>query len=625
MQKTTLFRVTALLVLSCGIACAAETALTAPTAEEIIKALRPQHPRLLATDADFRAVCEQVKEGGRLSAQWKILLKKADKILTEPVSKYELPDGVRLLPISRRVLDRTQWLGLAFQVTGDVRYRDRLWQEMDSVTQFADWHPVHFLDVAEMTAAVALAYDWLYAAWTPDQRKQLREAIVQKGLNPALACYHENKWWAKSEFNWNQVCNGGISLGALAVGDEEPALAGEILATAIKSVPLAIKHYAPDGAWAEGPHYWEYATIYTVYMIASLESATGSDWGLASIPGLSQAGDFLLYMNGPSGHSFNFADANDSPAHSSAMYWLDKKFINPQYSLFEDRFSSKSPTPLDFIWKTAIYHDVNLRCLPITSLNKYFRDAEVVVLQSYDAHDRHFYIAFKAGDNKANHSHLDCGSFVLDAFDQRWFLDLGSDDYNVPGYFGKQRWEYYRLRAEGHNTLVLNPDAQPDQDPKAKTFITQFPGDPAHPFAIADLTPAYARHAKSVRRGVELIEQKAVLIQDEVQAEPAADLWWFAHTPAAIELAKDGKSATLTIGPKKLLARILSPANAVFEVMETAPLPNSPHPEKQMVKPPKVPVKKLAIHLPGTTETHIAVFFSAPDVPAPTVKPLESR
>ena len=65
-------------------------------------------------------------------------------------------------------------------------------------------------------------------------------------------------------------------------------------------------------------------------------------------------------------------------------------------------------------------------------------------------------VDFKAGDNKANHSHLDLGSFIVDALGVRWACDLGADDYNMPGYFGGKRWTYYRLRAEGHNTLVIN-------------------------------------------------------------------------------------------------------------------------------------------------------------------------
>ena len=46
----------------------------------------------------------------------------------------------------------------------------------------------------------------------------------------------------------------------------------------------------------------------------------------------------------------------------------------------------------------------------------------------------------------AFHSNLDIGTFVLDAFGERWVVDLGADDYNLPGYFetgGRgRRWTY---------------------------------------------------------------------------------------------------------------------------------------------------------------------------------------
>ena len=88
----------------------------------------------------------------------------------------------------------------------------------------------------------------------------------------------------------------------------------------------------------------------------------------------------------------------------------------------------------------------------------------------------------------------------FDALGVRWAVDLGADNYNLPGYFGGQRWTYYRLRAEGHNTIVVNPGRDPDQDPKAATRITKFESRPERAFAIADLTPAYARPARRVHR-----------------------------------------------------------------------------------------------------------------------------
>jgi hypothetical protein len=195
---------------------------------------------------------------------------------------------------------------------------------------------------------------------------------------------------------------------------------------------------------------------------------------------------------------------------------------------------------------------------------------------------------------------------VLDALGKRWAEDLGADDYNLPGYFGGQRWNYYRLRAEGHNTLVINPGNGPDQDPGAFARIVRFESHADRSFAIANLTRAYARDANQVERGVALLDRHQTLVQDEIRAGKANDVWWFMHTPAEIQFTGDGTTATLSQGSARLEARILSPAQARFTVADAEPLPTSPHPDKQAKNKG---VRKLVIHLSGVTDVRVAVLF----------------
>ena len=185
-------------------------------------------------------------------------------------------------------------------------------------------------------------------------------------------------------------------------------------------------------------------------------------------------------------------------------------------------------------------------------------------------------------------------------------MDLGADDYNLPDYFGNQRWNYYRLRAEGHNTLLINPGSQPDQEPSATARLTRYQSTPERAFAIADLTSAYAREARTVLRGLALLDRRQVLVQDELQADSAADVWWLLHTPAEVELADNGATALLTKATNHLWVRILSPANARFETRAAEPLPNSPQPAKQA---PNANVRKLTIHLKETQQVRLAVLM----------------
>jgi hypothetical protein len=584
------------------IAAAEPASPSVPSGREIMAKLRPGHPRLLASEGDFRQLQERVATVPELKEWHGRLRERGRRMIEQPPSRYEIPDGLRLLATSRRVLDRQLTLGLLYRLEGDRAYADRAWKELEAAAGFPDWNPKHFLDTAEMTHAFAIGYDWLYDQWTDDQRALLRRAMVEKGLKPGVACHRGGTtygWWTKSEHNWNQVCNGGIGMGALALADVEPELAGEFLAAALKSIQLPMRRFAPDGAWDEGPGYWDYATSYNVMFLAALESALGTDFGLSQIPGFSEAGMFPIYVTGPLGRTFNYADGGEGALRAPQMFWLARKFARPAYAAYERKVASAEP--LDLLWFTTVGDGKT--DLP---LDHHFRGAEVATFRTAWDDREALFVGFKAGDNKANHSNLDLGSFVLDALGVRWVVDLGADDYNLPGYFGGQRWTYYRLRAEGHNTLVLNPGSEPDQDPKAAARITKFESRADRAFAIADLTPAYAGHARQAKRGIAVVGRRQVLVQDEIESEHPLEVWWFLHTPAAITVADDGRSATLARDNQRLLAQIVSPGSARFTVMNAGPLPASPQPEKQARNDG---IRKLAIHVADTKDLRLTVLL----------------
>src|SRR5205085_10232133 len=90
--------------------------------------------------------------------------------------------GRRLLAVSRQCVQRVLTLSTAYHLTHDTRYADRCRKEMLAAARFSDWNPSHFLDVAEMTFALAIGYDWLYYELDSASRKEIRTAIVEKSL-----------------------------------------------------------------------------------------------------------------------------------------------------------------------------------------------------------------------------------------------------------------------------------------------------------------------------------------------------------------------------------------------------------------------------------------------------------
>jgi len=154
---------------------------------------------------------------------------------------------------------------------------------------------------------------------------------------------------------------------------------------------------------------------------------------------------------------------------------------------------------------------------------------------------------------------------------------VGKCDYNSPGYFlgivGGGRWKNYRKRAEGHNTLVINPGrAGEDQYPYARAAFASFEND----VAVLDMTEAYLRNGvKNVTRQFQMLPGYAgIRVIDNVSCKRESNIYWFAHTTAEIELAPDGKSATLRKGGEEITALLNS--GGVFSVMEALPLPESP-------------------------------------------------
>ncbi len=593
-----------------------------PAAEALLEVPLRAHPRLYLTADRVATLRDQIATDSLARSWYEQLKATADGYLTDAdLPRYEIPDGLRLLFVSRRVLERVATLGLVGRVEKDARYRERAWTELEAAAAFPDWNPKHFLDVGEMTTAFAVGYDWFHDQWTPTQRETMEKAIVQHGLRPALRAYRGDapeaeQWWTEADHNWNQVANGGVAIGALAVLDARPDIASEVLHEGLSRLPLAMQHYAPDGAWNEGPGYWHYATFYNVLLLSALQTAVGQDFGLAEIPGFSEAGWFPIYMTSPSGHSFAFADVprDLGPTKGAELLWLAQRFDEPAFAAHQIRhvpvLDENRANPFNLGWYEPVLRGAAFGDLP---LDRHFREAEVVAMRSaWDDPDAIF-VGFKAGDNKANHSNLDLGTFLLDADGVRWATELGKDDYNLAGYWNRDgydatRWTFYRMRAEGQNTLVIDPDDRADQDPDAVAEIIDFESTPEYAHAVANLSEAYREDARSVRRGVALLNgRREVLVQDEVETGDPSEVWWFMHTEAEVEIEAGGRTAVLTQDGRTLRAKLSGPAEAAFTVMDAEPLPGTAEASGQAAN---TGICKLAVKFDGVTDVRMAVLFT---------------
>ena len=576
--------------------------IATPAKENILQNIRREHPRLILARTDWENLRDAIKNDPVKASWYQQLRLAAETQMQRPSTHYHSGNG-QLLFQSREALTQLSTFGALYRLTGEKRYADAARQELLAVIAFPDWDPPHFLDTAEMTAAVALGYDWIFDALSAGDRKAVESAIVRMGLQQGLQQYDQHAWWIQNPNNWNVVCHGGLTLGALAIADVAPDIAEKTIEFALRDVPVAMNTWAPDGAWPEGFAYWAYTSQYNVLLVAGLESALGSDFGLLSIAGFSQAGFFPVYETGPSGLIFNFADAGSEakPEAAPQMFWLARSFHQPAFASFEAaRLTSATLNIWDLLYALEPV-PAGSQTLDSLPLQKVFHGVQDLgVARSTWGNPDAAWVALKGGDNKAGHSHLDLGSFVYEVLGQRWAVDAGRDDYSLPGYFDKQRYRYFRTSTEGHNTLMFDTRNQV-LDGKAKITEAGVQNGDDY-FFVIDLSDAY--DVGRVQRKIELIGNRSLKITDDIQVKSPHQIEWSMLTQADVEVK--GQLAVLSQNGRTLSARILSPAEGQFQI-----LPGSgPPPEAQSSV-----LKRLALVLPSMRSTQIIVELGTSDRP----------
>ena len=438
-----------------------------------------------------------------------------------------------------------------------------------------------FLDCAEIAVAVSLAYDWLYDELANEERQIVEDALLRHVVEPALAAYSDRfAIWPKRRDNCTLVSNSGVLIAALAIIDRHRNAALELIRKSIASSWRVFDALAPDGGWPEGLSYWSLAMRYAGLMVAALESTFGHSFGLADRPGFAQTGDFALHAVGTSGAAFNFGDS-EPQFDLSPLAWFAHRFKRPTDAHLAQQYDGWY-LPFTAIW--AGRSRANSAAARPPPNRKIFRSCNLACFRSTwsaTPSARPVYLAIKGGNAVGGgagppssredvilHAQADAGSFIVDGAGRRWIMDLGSDDYDLPGYFDHggddrsgPRWQYYRTHAAGHNTLVIDGR---NQLPNVRVPIIGSRIDSRWPCAIFDMSAAYGKPAGSIRRGAALVGRQ-VLIQDEIGPEVFGTVTWTAHTSAE-PVSVAGPVARFRSGDDKFVARILEPDTARFDL-----------------------------------------------------------
>jgi hypothetical protein len=543
--------------------------------------LRKSTPRLVLTPSIEKTLKRKIKSDPLVKNYYDAMKLNAAKILEEPLLTRHII-GRRLLATSREMLYRMNILSMVYRLEKDPEILKRINKELLAICNFADWHPSHFLDVAELSLAVAIAIDWTGKDLPAATVSLAKKSLIEKGINPS---WNKDKSpsWATAPHNWNQVCNGGMIAAAIVTANINPALAAKTISRALEGLPYALKQYGPDGVYPEGATYWGYGTSFSVITSSMLRSAFGSDFGIAAYPAFLKSADFRLLSVAPSGWYFNFSDCGDKPGKDGdiTLAWFAKETGNDIY-LEKDKFL-RPPASMDklprlagagLVWLSEFQEKEN-SSLP--TVWKGDGPNPVFFFRSEPTNKHNFYFAAKGGRGANNHGNLDAGTFVFELDGVRWVVDPGTQEYNELEQAGFdlwgmcqtcQRWTLLSKSNFGHSTLTVDSALF-----KVNGFvpIVDFKSS-GTPEATLDMTALYGNLLSSAKRKFLQENDHSVLIEDDVVMNDSTNLLiWAMMTTADVIPLKNG--ALLKQDGKELNLEILSPANVEVSIVMMDPPP----------------------------------------------------
>lgn len=644
----------------------------APNAADYIAKVLKVRPRLLNHASGWEALKARVSAdplGTKLLANLKA---GAEKLLETPELTRVFGEQRGTTTPGSKAIFRMATLATLHHLDGDPRWKERGIRELVAITDpatFQNW----YVDEPEVTAdfliAACIGFDSFRDGLNAKQLVEVKTYMIEKGVDalaarlkgepvpesargkaagadatakakaaPAKApARKDSKEMLDQE---HMIMASALILSALNFADEDPGAARKSIETAGKVFGNGMTQFAPAGIWPEGLEAGERVLDYAILVMQALRANSGSDFGFSMIEGLPQVGMTRLHLVGPTGTMFNYGDAAGT---AFTRPWVGTWLSGMHGNLGAKALAAGGPPAAESANLTAVGNVLYFNAHAAgegkaDGMDFGVAGGQIAVLRSGWERDS-IYLAMKGGDNEVPTSQLDLGSFVLEAGNKRWGIELGGESDRAPGFEPKaadrsKRYQLYLEGTPGQNTLEIGqteeapaakkgaPPAKPvistNQAFDAKASFSFVKSTPEAGMAVLDLESAYSKVAKSAVRGAMVVRgaKPYVVLQDELSIKNSTPVSWKMHTRAEVKV--EGPTAVLTDKEHTFHLAIVSPSGASFSV-EDAPEP----PSEQMRKLTGIKVLKINLGEVKGPKT-ICVTASLTDKPpAHSLKPIE--
>ncbi|TSA54608.1 MAG: DUF4962 domain-containing protein [Planctomycetaceae bacterium] len=539
-------------------------------------------PRLFFTAERVNRLRERAAEDAIFKEALGKLLERANRLLDARLVSKESAEGGsgqhgNYGRPSGQISNMGPTLGLAYQMTGEKRYAEKLRDALVHYGGLSRWAgdanhepPWHSeLNTARFCYGYAVGYDSIYDFLSVDEKKTVAEGMVRLGILLTMDDWvlGDKRIHALDSMghNWWSVCVSMAGLAALSlVGDQPQAEAwahrvsdvfpewfyyqGNIL----QNKPA---NFDSDGAFYESVGYANYALSEYLLFRLAYSNVFGR---LASpdIPLLDDAGDFFVQSCYPASDSIMSVNFGDSSLRTTGARTIRMLLANgydkPQYHWYLTRTDRGLDDPVGLLYDSM--H-------PGKSVPNDFAESMLyphigwAVLRS-SWRDNATMLAIKSGF-AWNHAHPDAGSFILFHRGKPLIIDSGTCSYSRREYTS-----YYR-HSKAHNVILTDGHAQNPEDCGNGDRGTVTPGSIPRlmnaaglKYIFADATgPTSWKFSRNYRHFLWLGD--VILIFDDVRTHEKGQLEWLLHYLDKAE--QQGERILLSNGDTRALVWPLFP------------------------------------------------------------------
>lgn len=528
-------------------------------------AQKVKHPSLLYTPERISQVKQRMQHEPQLAAAWEDIKQTADKEL------------------KGKSLNKADYLSLAYLMTGDKRYSDKLkeilldviksktWGSSEMLARRPAWHAD--LGVAHKSYLSAIAYDAVYNDLSTTEKKKIAEGLYRLGVESSLGDWlleptriHSlnsmgHNWWTSC------VCMGGIlalSLqneledakeGAQAVYDYLPEwflFAGDVLQHKPKTFDDA-------GGMYESLNYANFGIQEALQFWVAWKNMHPSA-SLPDVPQLKDLSSFFAYVSYPRTgilYNINFGDSHKNVAAESSLMLLYALGIQDKNMLWyisqvesgQHRDGYFLNRPMGFLYTPSLKSAPEV---PDLKQSQLFADFGWATMRNSWKKDATM-LAVKSGYTW-NHSHADANSFILFHKGVDIIKDAGNCWYPNPAY------RNYFFQSQAHNVVLFNGQGQSrEQQYHGSTlrgYLHHLLDGGNVKYVLANGTGPVSDHFSRNFRHF-LWMDNVVYIIDDLKTHESGEFEWLWHPGG--EWKKRGADVTITSGESSVVVRPLYP------------------------------------------------------------------